>query len=75
MDGFCGNLFAVLLYYLEVGDVGLGMIIGNAVYVNCTGVITFVFYYSIFQTSPAFSYVEEVAIFFWAGLFVDYVLF
>ena len=32
-----GSLFAVLVYYLEVGDVGLGMVFGIAVFVNCTG--------------------------------------
>ena len=34
MDGFSsfsGNMFAVLVYYLEVGDVGAGVVVGNAV--------------------------------------------
>ena len=40
MDGFCsfsGNLFAFLIYYLEMGNVGSGEVVGNVVYVNCTG--------------------------------------
>ena len=41
---------------------------------NGTGDMTTVFY-SIFQTSAGFSYVRKAAIFFWAGLIVDYVLF
>ena len=28
---FSGNLFAVLVYYLEVRDVSLGVVVGNAV--------------------------------------------
>ena len=46
MDGFSsfsGNLFAVLVYSLEVGDIGSGIVVGNAVYVNCTGDMTTVF--------------------------------
>ena len=34
MDGFSrfpGNLFAVLIYYFEMGDVGFGMIAGYTV--------------------------------------------
>ena len=32
MDGFSDNFFAVLVCYLEVGDVGLGVVVGkNAV--------------------------------------------
>ena len=61
MDGissFSGNLFDVLVYYLEVGDVRSGMAVGNAVFVNYTGGMTIVFFYSIFQTFAGFSYVE-----------------
>ena len=39
MNGFCrcsGNLFAILIYYVEVGDVGLGVVVENTVFVNCT---------------------------------------
>ena len=28
-SSFSGNLFSILFYYLEVGDVGLGMVAGN----------------------------------------------
>ena len=35
-----GNLFVVLVYYLEMRDVGLGAVVGNAVHVNCTGDMT-----------------------------------
>ena len=35
-----------------------------AVFVNCTGDITIVFFYSIFQTSAGFSYIRNVAVFF-----------
>ena len=36
MDGFSGNLFAVLVCYLEVGDVGSGVVVRNAVFINIT---------------------------------------
>ena len=67
MDGFSSNLFAVLVYYFEVGDVGLWTAVGNAVYVNYTGDITIVFFYSVLQTSTGFSSVRNAVIFFWAG--------
>ena len=65
MDGFCGNLFAVFVYYLEVRIGGPRVVVGNAVYVNCTGEMTTVFFSSIFQTSAGFFYARKVAIFFW----------
>ena len=40
------------------------MVFGNVVYVNSTGLMTNVFYYSILQTSPGLSYVRNVAMFF-----------
>ena len=73
MDGISGNLFAVLVYYLEVGYVGWGVVIVNAVFVNCNGDMTNLFFYSIFQTSVVFFYVRKVAIFFLVGPFEDYV--
>ena len=51
MDGFTsftGNLFSLLVYSLEMGDVGSLVIVGNAVYVNLTGDMSMVFFYSIF---------------------------
>ena len=75
MDGFSGNLFAVLVYYIEVGDVGSGVVVGNAVYVNCTGDLTIVLFYFIFQTLVGFSHDRKVAVFLWARPFVHYVLF
>ena len=72
---FSGNVFAALVYYPEVGDVGMGLVVGNAVFVNCTGDMTIVFFYSVFKTSAGFSNVRKVAIFFCVGAFVDYVLF
>ena len=72
---FISNLFAAMAYSLEVGDVGSGVFIGNAVYINCTGDITITFFYSIFQASVGFSYVGKVVILFQAGPFVDYVFF
>ena len=62
-SSFSGNLLAILVYYLEVGDVGFGVVVGNAVFVNCTGYMTTVFFYSIFQTSAEFSYIRKVVIF------------
>ena len=44
VDCLSGNLFAVYVCYLKVEDVGLGMVVGNAVYVNCTGNMTIVFF-------------------------------
>ena len=76
-SSFSGNLFAVLVNYFEMEDIGSGMVDGNAVFVNCTSEIIIVFFYSIFQTSAGFSYVRKVEIFFWAWpfVFLDYVLF
>ena len=74
-SSFPGTLFTVLIYYHEVEDVASGLVVGNATFLNCAGYITIVFFYSIFQTSAGFSYVRKVANFFWAGPFVDYVLF
>ena len=50
MDGFSsfpGNLFAVLIYYFEMEDVGFGMIDTYTVLVNCIGNVTAVFFDSI----------------------------
>ena len=48
MDGFSGNLFSVLIYYFEVGHVGIGMVVGFPVDVNCTGYMTAMFFHSVF---------------------------
>ena len=63
-SSFSGNLFAVLVYYLEVGDVGSVVVIGNAVFLNCTSDMT-----TIFQTYPGFSSVRKGAFLLWAGQF------
>ena len=50
IDGFSsfpGNLFAVLIYYFEIGDICFGIIVGYTVLVNCTGDVTAVFFDSI----------------------------
>ena len=50
LDGFSsfsGNLFAVLVYYLEVGDVGFGGGCWKYCVLNCTGNMAVVFFYSI----------------------------
>ena len=47
-----------------MGDVGLGVVVGNAVYVSCNGHMTIVFFYSIFQTSAGFTCVRKVAVLF-----------
>ena len=60
---------ASLVYYFEVGDVGLGVLVENAVHVNCTGDMIIVFFYSIFQTSTRFSYVKKVAMYLARTLF------
>ena len=70
-SSFSSNLFGILVFYLEVGDVGSGMVVGSTVFVNCTGDMTIVFFYSIFQISDGFSYVRNLADFFWAGPFID----
>ena len=57
-SSFYGNLFAILVYYLEVGDVGSGVVVGNSVSVNCTADMTIVFFYSNFQISAGFSYIR-----------------
>ena len=73
MDGlssFFHNLFTFLVYYLEVGDVGLVVGVGNDVYVNFTGDMTILFSYFIFQVSAGFCYVRKVVPFFLTGSFV-----
>ena len=50
MNGFSsfpGNLYAVSIYYYEMGDVGFGLIVGYLVLINCTGNVTVVFFDSI----------------------------
>ena len=54
---FAGNLFAVLVYYLEEGDIGSGMVVVNNVLVDFTGDMTIVFFHLIFQTFAKFFYV------------------
>ena len=46
-SSFPGNLFDVLIYYFEMGDVGFGMIVGYTVLVNCTGDVIAVSFDSI----------------------------
>ena len=41
-------LFAILVYYLEMGNVGSGMVVGHAGLVECTGDVTVVFFNSFF---------------------------
>ena len=72
---FSGNLFAVLVYYLEMGDVGSRVVVGNALFVNCTDSMTIAFLHPIFQASAGFSYLRKVTVFFWEGSIVDYVWF
>ena len=43
-SNFSGNLFAVLVCYLEMGDVGLVVDVGNSMFVNCTDDMTIVFF-------------------------------
>ena len=62
--GISASLFAVRVYYLEVGHVGFGIVVGNDVFVNSTAFMTIVFFYSIFQISAGFSYVWKLVIFF-----------
>ena len=50
-SSFSGNVLAVLVYYLKVGDIDLRVVVGNNNHVNYTGDMIFVFFYSIFQTS------------------------
>ena len=65
-DGFScffGNLFAAMVYHLEVGDVGSDVVVRNTMFVNCTGDMPIVFFYSIFQSAIGFFYVRKVVIF------------
>ena len=43
-----GKLLSILVYSLEAGDVGSGVIVGSTVFVNCIGDMTVVFFYSYF---------------------------
>ena len=63
---FSGNLFAVLVCYLEVGDVNSRVVVGNAVYIHCTSDMAIVSFYSIFTSHAGFSVGKDVVIF-WAG--------
>ena len=40
VTGFSSYLFAVLIPYFEVGDVGTGLVVGFIMNVNCTGYMT-----------------------------------
>ena len=68
-------MFAILVYFFEVRDVVLGMIVGHTVLVNCTGDMIAVILDSILQTSAGLPYIGKFTIFFWAGQFADDVLF
>ena len=46
-QAFLENLFTILIYYFEMGDVGFGMIVGYTVLVNYNGNMTVVFFDSI----------------------------
>ena len=50
-SSFSGTLFAVFVYYVEVGGVCSVVFVGHVVYVNSIGDMTIVFLCSIFQTS------------------------
>ena len=78
MNGFSnlyGKLLAILVYYLEVGNAGLGWLFEMLCLYIFTGDMISVSFYSIFQTSTGFFYVKMVTMFFLAGQFVDYVSF
>ena len=45
---FSGNLFTVLIYYFEVGDVDMRVVVGFTVDVNCTCYMTAMSFHSIF---------------------------
>ena len=78
MNGFSsfpGNLFAVLVYYFEVRDVGFGMIVGHTVLVNSTADVTVVLFDSILQSSAGLTYIRMVKIFFGSEQFLNNVLF
>ena len=78
VDGFPGfscNLFGVLIYYFEVGDVGMGVVVGFTLDVNCTNYMAGMFFRSVLQTSLALTNVKFTATVFRTGLFVDYILF
>ena len=45
LSHFSGSFLAVLVYYFGMGDIGLGLIVGNAVYVNFNANITIVVFY------------------------------
>ena len=47
LDGFSGNLFAHIIYYFEVGNVGIEMVVRFTVEVKYTGTMTAVFFYFI----------------------------
>ena len=45
LDGipsFSSNVFDVLVHYLKMEDVGLGVVAGNATFINCTSDMTFI---------------------------------
>ena len=66
---------AIMCLLSRCGKCWLGSSCWKCCFINYTGDMTVVFFYFIFQTSAGFSYARKVAIFFMAGLFVDYVLF
>ena len=70
---FSSNLFAILICYLEVGDVGFGFVVGNVMFVNCTGDMAIVFFYSYFPNICWILLCRKGCNFLWAGPFVDFV--
>ena len=44
--GFPGNLFVVLIFYIEVGEFGEGVVVGTTVDVNCIGYMTAMMFHS-----------------------------
>ena len=60
---FPGYLFALLMHYFEMGDVGFGVIVVCTVLVNCISDVTAVFFDSFLKALAGPDYVGEVAIF------------
>ena len=48
IPGFSGKLFAVSIYYFEVGDVGTRVVVDFTEDVKCTGYMPAMFFHSIF---------------------------
>ena len=63
INAFTGNVFAILVHYFEVADIGPGMPVRHTALIYCTDDMTGVFFNTILQSTAGLSYAGKVTIF------------